>query len=73
MPKVWMVVIGVVAVLFLTVFILFGYGISLSNQEVRLRTTIEAKQRDNTSEFDNMWKKISQVAQVTDGQKRALL
>jgi hypothetical protein len=30
--------------------------ISTSNQEVRLRTAIEAKQRDNQHEMDNMWK-----------------
>jgi len=32
-----------------------------------------AKQLDNHSEQDNMWKKISQVAQVTTAQKDALL
>ena len=54
--------------------IIFGASvIGTMNTEARLRTAIEAKQKDNTSEFDNMWKKISQVAQVTDGQKNALL
>ena len=46
--------------------------IGISNKEVELRTTIETKQKDNKSEFDNMWKKISQVAQVTDAQKEAI-
>ena len=47
--------------------------VSVSNRETRLRNSITAKQVDNTSEFDNMWKKIQQVAQVTDAQKQALL
>jgi hypothetical protein len=46
--------------------------IGTSNSEVDLRTAIEQKQRDNSSEYDNMWKKISQVAQVTQAQKNAL-
>jgi len=44
---------------FLTIAIITGMFISYSNQEAILRTTIEAKQKDNTSEFDNMFKKIS--------------
>ena len=42
------------------------------NSEVGLRNAIGAKQTDNTSEFDNMWKKIKQTAQVTDAAKNAL-
>jgi len=42
------------------------------NNEVSLRTTIEQKQVDNRNEFDNLWKKISQTAQVTEAQKNAL-
>ncbi len=47
--------------------------ISTSNQEVSLRTTIETKQKDNTSQFDNMFKSIDQAAQVTSAQKDALI
>jgi membrane-associated HD superfamily phosphohydrolase len=47
--------------------------VSYSNQEIRLRNTIEAKQKDNTSEFDNMWKKISQVSQVSDKERTSLM
>lgn len=47
-------------------------GISYSNGEVRLRNAITAKQRDNTSEFDNMWKKISQTVQVTQKDRDSL-
>jgi len=63
--------IAVGSILILALVLLF-WGIGISNQEVTLRTTIEQKQKDNTSEYDNMWKKISQVAQVTDAQKNAL-
>jgi hypothetical protein len=45
----------------------------LCNQEYSLHNTIDAKQRDNQSEYDAMWKTISQVAQVTDAQKKALV
>lgn len=60
-----------VAVVVLIVSVI-GYVIGVKNDEVALRVLAEAKQTDNTSEFDNMWKKISQVAQVTDEQKNAL-
>ncbi len=43
-----------------------------SNAEIRLRNQIEAKQQANTVEFDQMWKNISQAAQVTTAQKDAL-
>jgi len=52
---------------------LIGYVIGVLNRETALRVTIEQKQKDNTSQFDNMWKKIAQVAQVTDAQKNALM
>jgi hypothetical protein len=54
------------------VIILGGYFISVMNQETGLRNQITAKQTDNTSEYDNLWKKLSQAAQVTDAQKEAL-
>lgn len=58
-----LVVAGVIA---LIVFMLIGSVISTYNQEATLRTSINAKQQANTAEFDNMWKKINQVAQVPD-------
>lgn len=45
---------------------MFGCGVSYKNQEVRLRSLIVNKQKDNESEFDNMWKKISQTAQIDE-------
>jgi hypothetical protein len=52
--------------------ILGGYFVSVMNRETGLRNQITAKQKDNTSEYDNLWKKLSQSAQVTDAQREAL-
>jgi len=73
MSKGWMIAIGIgaVGVLFSVIFLVSI--ISTMNTEARLRTSIEAKQKDNTSEFDNMWKKISQVAQIPEQKKNALM
>ena len=67
------VLFGVLGILAVVALFLVVWFVGVMNQEVRLRNAIVAKQRDNTSEFDNMFKKISQVAQVTDAQKNALL
>lgn len=56
----------------LFIVIMFFWIVGVYNSEARMRNTIVAKQKDNTSEFDSMWKKIDQVAQVTDMQKEAL-
>lgn len=61
--------IGVFFVLLLTIA---GVWIGASNTEVSLRNAIGAKQQANTATFDNMYKQIDQVAQVTDEQKNAL-
>jgi len=72
MNKVWIVVLGLLGIIVLTVLVLGASVISTFNREVSLRTTIENKMTDTKSEFDNLWKKISQVAQVTDAQKNAI-
>lgn len=64
--------LGVTGALVVGLLVLAGVVISCSNNEVQLRTTIEAKQKDNTSEFDNMFKKISQTAQVSQKQMDTL-
>ncbi len=61
--------LGVVG--FLVLFIAIAW-ISANNSEARLRNQFEAKQVDNTSQFDNMWKKIAQVAQVTEKDRESL-
>jgi len=72
MSKSVVIGLGIMGIVVLVICVLGGSVIGTFNQEVSLRTTIEAKQKDNTSEFDNMWKKISQVAQVTEAQKNAV-
>lgn len=46
--------------------------IGVSNKETSLRVTMEQKQVDNKNEYDNMWKKISQIAQVSSQQMEML-
>jgi hypothetical protein len=46
--------------------------VSYSNSEKRLRNAITAKQTDNRSELDNLQKKISQNAQVTEAQMQLI-
>lgn len=68
MNKGIMIGLATFGVIFISVIMLIGMVISYSNQEATLRTAIETKQKDNTSEFDNMFKKITQVAQVSQKQ-----
>jgi len=72
MSKGIIVALAVVGVIIVTILMLLGMVISYNNQEATLRTAIEAKLKDNTSEFDNMVKKISQVAQVSEKQLEVL-
>jgi len=67
--------IGLGGGVLLVVLLLIGIGmmVSYKNREVELYNQIEAKKQDNKSEFDNMWKKIKQVAQVPDAAKDALV
>jgi len=73
MSKGGIIALGVVGVIVIGVIMMVSYIIGTLNQEMAIRTTIEAKQIDSKNQFDNMWKKISQVAQVTDAQKNALM
>lgn len=72
----FLVIGGIIAVI---VFLLVGalivgvWWMNTSNREVSLRNQIEAKQADNKNVYDSVWKEISQVAQVTDAQKDALI
>jgi hypothetical protein len=64
---------GIFVVLgFVLTLILGGYFVSVMNTETRQRNAITAKQLDNTSEYDNLWKKLSQAGQVSDAEKEAL-
>jgi hypothetical protein len=72
MSKGWIIALAVGGSLILLLVVMLLYGIGVNNKEARLRNAITAKQVDNTNEYDNMWKKIKQSAEVTDGQKEAL-
>lgn len=64
--------IGILAFLVVAGFSVVGTGINLYNQEVQLRNQIVAKQEENKSNFDNMWKKIKQSTNVSDKYKDGL-
>src|SRR5579864_7402620 len=69
-----LIVIGILfGVVALAALLIGGSFVSTLNREGSLKVTIENKQTDNKNEMDNMWKTISQVAQVTDAQKNALM
>ncbi len=65
--------IAILAALIIPLLLLLVYVFSVSNNEAGLRNLITAKQMANTTEQDNMWKTIKQVAQVTDAQKNAIM
>lgn len=71
--KLWMAGLGCLGISVLFALIVGIYCVGTLNTENRLRQAVIAKQRDNTNEMDAMWKKIAQVAQVTEGQKNALM
>lgn len=64
--------IGFLVVVTLAVAAIIGNGIGVYNTHIDLKTKIEAQQQANEVVFDNMWKKISQVAQVSDKYKDGL-
>lgn len=70
----WILGIGLslFAVLVLFVIGVFIWGIGVTNKSTVLINQIKAKQEANTTDFDNMKKKISQVAQVSDMQMNKL-
>ena len=66
------IVVGLLVVVLLGSLAVFGKGVSVYNTHIDLSTKIEAKQKDNEANFDLMWKKISQVVQVSDKYKDGL-
>lgn len=65
-------ILGFVVILLLFGICVFGKGISVYNTHIDLKTKIEAQQKSNEANFDTMWKKISQVSQVSDKYKAGL-
>lgn len=58
-------IVGVCVLLYL------GVSISYKNDEKRLRNRFEAGEKELAATFDNMWKIISQQAQIADQYKEA--
>jgi hypothetical protein len=64
MNKIFIGGLVVVAILLFLAVWVFGYGVSIYNQEKSLRADFEAKQKDVGLTYDNMWKSIQQKYQV---------
>ena len=73
MGKALLVIGGLFGVGLLLVIMLVIGCISFHNQDTKDRLLVVAKQTDNKSEMDAMWKIIEQNAQVTTEQKNALV
>lgn len=65
-------IIAIVIAAVLIGLVLFGMSVGYNNSDARFRNLAKTKQEDNNNEYDAMWKKIAQVAEVTEAQKDAL-
>lgn len=63
MNKFKLVIIGAIAFL---IFITCIGGCNIRNAAVDKREAVDAKQKNYTTEYDNMWKKIATLAKVPD-------
>ena len=66
------VLISILVFISILVVGVVGKGIGLYNQEITLKNQIVAKQEENKTSFDNMWKKIKQSTNVSDKYKDGL-
>lgn len=64
---------GIFVVLLVGTFSTIGMVSGLYNEQNVLKQQILAKQKNNQSEFDNMWKKIKQVSNVSDKYKNGFV
>jgi len=63
---------AVFAVIAVLIVAIFGFTLlSWTNQASSLQNQYDMKVKDNSSEFDNMWKKIKQTAEVPEAKKNA--
>lgn len=67
------ITLGLLAFVIIAAGAIAVWGLSTHNRAASLRNLYESKEKANTASFDNMWKKIAQVTQVTDIQKEALM
>jgi hypothetical protein len=68
-----MLLIGaaILACILLLTVVIGGILVSQYNGAATLKNQYEMKVKDNSSEMDNMWKKISQVCQLPEAKKNA--
>lgn len=71
--KKWIIVVAILAVFGIGLLTVIGISISTYNSQASLQNLYEMKVKDNSSEFDNMWKKISQVVQIPEAKKNAFI
>ena len=72
--KYFLIIGGLLVACALALALILGiWGISVSNKEQALRNLVEAKQVDNTNEFDKMKKTLNQICQLTDAQTQMLV
>ena len=64
---------GILSVVFAVVsaIVVAVYLLGIYNDQASQQNLYNMKVKDNSSEFDNMWKKISQVCQLADTKKDA--
>lgn len=55
----------------LTILMIVGYCVSVSNKEVGYRNQATAQQKTNMIVYDAVWKILSQMAQVADASKES--
>jgi len=67
------VILAVVCVVVVCAIGVVSMWVNYSNKEIQIRNLITAKMQDNQSEYDNMWKKISQVSQVAVKDRKSLM
>lgn len=73
MKKNGMIILASLITIIVLSLLIVGMFVSYSNKEIMLRNQITTKQQDNQNEYDNMWKKISQVAQVAEKERQSLM
>ncbi len=73
MSKTLITTLAIAAFFLIAVIVVGAWWVTTSNREIGLRNMLTAKQLDNKNVYDSTWKQISQSAQVTDAQKKALM
>ena len=64
-----LIILGVAVIVIAA--ICFGSYVSMKNTEIKLRSSVEAKQKECEIYFDKMWKIINQKAQVAEKYKES--